>query len=151
MTTDKTGKTMLAPDGTPVRPALHKRLMAVKAVIEKANNQRISRADLASRLVFDDVPVCEFTAYKYVKLLGIKWHHAQPYRPKVDREKLRQVVPAMLKQGMTFYQIAAQLGCSNHTIGRFAREEALVEDGKRYTAKLSKQGKHLRKQKESAK
>jgi hypothetical protein len=146
MTTDKKGMHYKTPSGRLVRLGVYNRLLAFKPILEQANKERLTRGDAASRLIYGGVPVSEATAYKYVQLLGIKWHHRQDYRAKVDREKLRQLVPPLFKQGLTFYQIAVKVGCSNCTVARFIREEGLVEDGKRYVAPLSKR----RKKKEAA-
>lgn len=129
-----------APNGRVVIRSVYNRLLAYKPILEQANKERLTRAEAASRLLYDGVPVSEVTAYKYVEMLGIKWHHAQPYRAKVDRARLRQLVPPLLKQGLTFFQIAEKVGCSNCTVARFAREEGLVEDGRRYVAPLAKRG-----------
>lgn len=147
MNTDTRGRDFTAPNGTPIRRSLFNRLLQFKPVIEQANAERITRCDLASRLVIDGVPVSEATAYHYVKLLGIKWNHRQDYRKPVDRERLRRLVPPLLAQGLTFYAIAKKVRTSICTVARFCREEGLVEDGKRYIAPTAQYGR--RKSKES--
>jgi hypothetical protein len=124
-----TDKLKTAPNGQLISPKMYERLMAFKPVIEKANEDRISRSDLASRLILDGFPMSELTAYTYVNLLGIDWHHKQPYRRRVCRKKLSKTVPNMLKKGLKSYEIAAKVGCSVCTINRFIREAELVADG----------------------
>jgi hypothetical protein len=69
-------------------------------------------------------------------LLAIDWHHKQPYRKDVCREKLMKIVPPLIKKGWPIYKIAPLAGCSKDTVGRFCREIELTEDGKRYSPKL---------------
>lgn len=140
MNTDKKRTPIAAPNGTLIQRSLHERLMQFKPVIEQANAERITRSDLAARIVIDGVPVSEVTAYNYVKLLGIEWNHRQDYRPPVNRKRLRRLVPPLLAQGLTFYAIAKKVGTSICTVARFVREEGLVEDGKRYVAPTARYG-----------
>lgn len=134
-------KLKTAPNGQQISPKMYERLMAFKPIIEKANEERITRPDLASRLVLGGVPMSELTAYTYVQLLGIDWHHKQPYRAKVSRDKLRKIVPALLKKGLCIHHIAPKVGCSISTVNRFIREEMLVADDKKICPKnyLSRQ------------
>jgi hypothetical protein len=127
---------VIAPNGQLVSPCLHQRLMAFKPIIEQANAERITRSDLAGRLVWKGHALTECSAYKYVELLAIAWHHQQPYRKDVCREKLMQIVPPLIKKGWPIYKIAPLAGCSKDTVGRFCKEAQLVADGKRYTPKL---------------
>lgn len=128
-------KMKAAPNGQLVTPKMYERLMAFKPVIEQANAERISRSDLAGRLIWRGVAMSEVTAYDYVKLLGIDWHHKQPYRARVCRKKLMKIVPAMFKKGAAIHQIAAKAGCSVCTVNRFIREAHLVADGQRICLK----------------
>lgn len=123
------------PNGQLVTPKMYERLMAFKPVIEQANAERISRSDLAGRLIWRGVAMTEVTAYNYVELLGIDWHHKQAYRPTVCRKKLMKIVPGMFKKGAPIHQIAAKLGCSVSTVNRFIREAHLVDDDKRISPK----------------
>ena len=131
----KKEKMKTAPNGELVSPKLYARLMSFKPIIEKANEDRISRPDLASRLILEGFPMSELTAYNYVKLLGISWNHQQPYRQTVSREKLSKLVPGLLKKGLSVKQIAPKAGCSVSTINRFIREAELVADGARISPK----------------
>lgn len=140
MNTDTKRLRHVAPNGTHIQRSLHERLLAFKPVIEQANAERITRSDLASRLLIDGIPVSEATAYAYVRLLGIEWNHRQDYRKPVNRKRLRRLVPQLIAQGLTFYAIAKKVGTSICTIGRFVREEGIVEDGKRYVALTARYG-----------
>ena len=140
MNTDTKRLRHVAPNGTPVQRSLYNRLCEFKPVIEQANAERITRSELAARLLIDGIPVSEATAYAYVRLLGIEWNHRQDYRPPVNRKRLRRLVPPLLAQGLTFYAIAKKVGTSICTVARFCREEGLVEDGKRYVAPTARYG-----------
>ena len=124
-----------APNGQLISPKMHKRLMAFKPIIEKANAERITRPDLAARLIWNGLPMSELTAYTYVDLLGIDWHHKQAYRAKVSRDKMQKIVPGMLQKGQPIHKIAAKLGCSVSTVNRYVREAQLVDDDKRICPK----------------
>lgn len=123
-----------APNGELISPSLYARIMAAKPILEQANAERITRSDAASRILIGGIPVTEVTAYNYVRLLNLSWHHQQPYRARVDRAKLVKLVPKLLKKGLEINQIAEQVGCSKDTVGRFIREAQLVPDGQRYVA-----------------
>ena len=124
-----------APNGQLVTPKMYERLMAFKPIIEQANTERVSRPDLAARLILNGIPMSELTAYTYVELLGINWHHKQAYRAKVSRDKLKKIVPGMLQKGQPIHKIAAKIGCSVSTVNRFVREAQLVADDKRICPK----------------
>lgn len=147
MNTDIKRLRFTAPNGQRIQRSLHERLLAVKPILEQANAERITRSDAASRIVIDGVAVSEATAYTYVRLLGIEWNHRQDYRPRVDRKRLRRLVPSLVAKGLTFYAIAEQVGCSISTVARFVREAGLIEDGRRYVAPTAKYG---RRKKEAA-
>jgi uncharacterized protein YerC len=148
MNTDIKRLRFTAPNGERIQRSLHERLLVVKPILEQANEERITRSDAASRIVIQGVAVSEATAYTYVRLLGIQWHHRQDYRPRHDRKKLRRLVTPLLAKGLTFYAIAAQVGCSISTVARFVREAGLIEDGRRYVAATAKYG---RRKKEAVK
>ncbi len=124
-----------APNGQLISFKTHQRLMAFKPIIEKANAERITRPDLAGRLIWRGQAMTECTAYRYVQLLGIHWHHKQPYRKDVCRKKLERIVPSLVKKGWPIYKIAPLAGCSKDTVGRYMREAHLIPDGKRYSPK----------------
>ena len=126
---------VVAPNGQLVSPKLFERLMAFKPIIEQANTERISRSDLAGRLVWQGQALTECSAYKYVELLGIPWHHQQPFREDVCREKLMKIVPPLVKKGWPIKHIAPLAGCSKDTVGRFIKEAQLIPDGTRYSPK----------------
>ena len=128
-------KLKTAPNGELVSPKLYARLMAFKPVIEQANDERLTRPDLASRLILEGFPMSELTAYNYVRMLGIEWHHKQPYRHKVCRDKLKKTVPGLLKKGLPIHLIAPKVGCSVSTVNRFIREFELVADDKKICPK----------------
>lgn len=123
-----------APNGEQITPKLYARVMAAKPVLEQANAERLTRSEAAARIIYGGIPVTEVTAYKYVRLLCLSWHHKQPYRARVDRAKLVREVPKLLKKGLEICQIAKLVGCSKDTVGRFMREARLVPDGQRYVA-----------------
>jgi hypothetical protein len=128
-------KLKTTPNGELVSPKLHARLMAFKPVIEQANSERLTRSDLASRLILQGFAMSEVTAYNYVRMLGIAWHHQQPYRQRVSRDKLKKIVPGLLQKGLPIHKIAPKVGCSISTVNRFIREHQLVDDDKKICPK----------------
>jgi hypothetical protein len=55
---------IVAPNGELISPCLNQRLMAFKPIIEQANAERITRPDLAARLVWQGQAVTECSAYR---------------------------------------------------------------------------------------
>lgn len=125
-----------APNGEFITPTNLARIMAFKTIIEKANEERLQRSEVASRLILGGTQVSELTAYRYIRLLGIKWHHARDYRKPIPRLALDRKVPPLLAQGHTMRTIAKRVGCSPATISRYCREAALVGDEERYCGAL---------------
>lgn len=125
MKTDNRHHKYAAPDGTPISATLRDRLAAAKPVLVEANKNHLSIEQAAELVLIDEVPIFVRTAYKYVKLLGIKWNNWRPARARVNRKYLAKTVPRLLADGLSVMDIARETGLSMSTIQRYMRANKL--------------------------
>lgn len=109
------------PSGHKVSRSLHSKLTAVRADLERLNDrERLNLPDIAARL-----GVTRETAATWADLLGIAIHNSYK-RPRVDKTTWAKVLPTLRKSGMTYKQIAAQIGATPISVCRWFLNQGIV-------------------------